>query len=44
MEGSEEVSKIEDYHSHNTRRLDVEGMKELLLKLNFIREDIGLEK
>lgn len=43
VEGSEEVSKIEDYHSHNTRRLDVEGMKELLLKLNFIREDIGLE-
>ena len=44
VEGSEEVSKIEDYHSHNTRRLDVEGMKELLLKLDFIREDLGLEK
>ena len=41
--GSEEVSKIEDYHSHNTRRLDVEGMKELLLKLCFIREDLGLQ-
>ena len=44
VEGSEEVSKIEDYHSHNTSRLDVEGMKELLLKLDFIREDLGLEK
>lgn len=44
VEGSEEVSKIEDYHSHNTRRLDVEGMKELLLKLDFVREDLGLEK
>ena len=44
VEGSEEVSKIEDYHSYNTRRLDVEGMKELLLKLDFIREDLGLEK
>lgn len=44
VEGNEEVSKIEDYHSHNTRRLDVEGMKELLLKLDFIREDLGLEK
>lgn len=43
VEGSEEVSKIEDYHSHNTRRLDVEGMKELLLKLDFVREDLGLE-
>lgn len=41
-DGNEEMSKIEDYHSHNTRRLDVEGMKELLLKLRFIREDLGL--
>ena len=42
--GNEELSKVEDYHSHNTRRLDVEGMKELLLKLRFIREDLGLEQ
>jgi UDP-glucose 4-epimerase len=42
-EGNEEVSRIEDYHSHNTRRLDVEGMKELLLKLRFVREDLGME-
>lgn len=42
VEGNEEVSKIEDYHSHNTRRLDVEGMKQLLLKLTFIREDLHL--
>ena len=41
-EGNEEISKIEDYHSHNTRRLNVEEMKELLLKLRFIREDLGL--
>ena len=41
--GNEEVSKIEDYHSHNTYRLDVEGMKKLLLKLRFIREDLGLQ-
>lgn len=41
-EGDEELSKIEDYHSHNTRPLDIEGMKELLLKLDFIREDLGL--
>ena len=40
--GNEDVSKVEDYHSHNTRRLDVEGMKELLLKLRFIQEDLGL--
>ena len=42
-QGNEEVAKIEDYHSHNTTRLDVEGMKKLLLKLRFIREDLGLE-
>lgn len=41
--GNEEVSKIEDYHSHNTKRLDVEGMKKLLLKLRFIQEDLGLK-
>lgn len=39
VEGSEDVSKIEDYHSHNTARLDVEGMKRLLLKLDMISQD-----
>lgn len=42
VEGNEAVSKIEDYHSHNTHRLDIEGMKNLLLKLDMIREDLGL--
>lgn len=42
--GNEDVAKIEDYHSHNTKRLGVEGMKELLLKLRFIQEDLGLIK
>ena len=41
-EGNEDVSKIEDYHSHNTSHLDVEGMKKQLLRLRFIREDLGL--
>ena len=41
--GNEEVSKVEDYHSHNTHRLNVEGTKELLMKLRFVREDMGLE-
>ena len=40
VEGSKSIAQIEDYHSHNTRRLDVAGMKELLLKLAFIREDL----
>ena len=42
-EGDHKVEQVEEYHSHNTHRLDVEGMKELLLKLNFIREDLGLQ-
>lgn len=41
--GNADVAKIEDYHSHNTCRLDVAEMKKLLLKLRFIREDLGLE-
>ena len=41
-DGSEDVSRIEDYHSHNTMRLDVEGMKEQLMRLRFIQEDLGL--
>lgn len=39
-EGVEKVSLIEDYHSHNTHRLDIEGTKKLLLKLPLVRKDI----
>lgn len=39
-EGNTKEVLIEEYHSHNTHRLDVEGMKELLKKLPIIREDI----
>ena len=41
VKGQEKVSAIEDYHSHNTERLDVEGMKKLLLKLDLVREAVG---
>lgn len=41
VKGQEKVSAIEDYHSHNTERLDVEGMKKLLLKLDLVREAAG---
>lgn len=37
-EGDQDLSKIEDYNSHNTARLDVTGMEELLLKLDFMRD------
>ncbi len=32
-----ETSEEEDYNSHNTKRLDVDGMKQLLLKLDFMQ-------
>ncbi len=38
----EDVSQIEEYHSDNTERLDVEGTKKLLLKLDIIKKDLGL--
>ena len=41
-EGNQEMSKIEDYHSHNTERLDVEGMKEQLMRLRFVQADLGM--
>ena len=40
VEGEEDISKIDDYHSHNTSRLDVEGMKKLLFKLELVRDTI----
>lgn len=35
--GEEKISRMVDYNSHNTERLDVEGMQNLLLKLNFMQ-------
>ena len=35
-QGEEAISVTEDYNSHNTQRLDVEGMTELLMKLTFM--------
>jgi len=36
-EGEQKISKLDDYNSHNTQRLDKDGMKRLLMKLDFIR-------
>lgn len=35
-QGEEKISITEDYNSHNTERLDVAGMQELLMKLTFM--------
>jgi UDP-glucose 4-epimerase len=39
-EGEKDVSIIEDYHSHNTEQLGVEGMKKLLKKLPLIKKEV----
>lgn len=41
VEGELEISKIDDYTSHNTDRLDIEGVKKTLMQLDIIREVIG---
>lgn len=37
-EGEREISEAQDYTSANTERLDVEGMRALLMKLEFVRD------
>jgi UDP-N-acetylglucosamine 4,6-dehydratase/5-epimerase len=39
-EGEPDVSTYDEYHSHNTERLDIEGMKKLLYKLPIIKKEI----
>lgn len=41
-EGGEDVSVVEDYHSHNTEQQDVEGMKVLLKGLPIVQEMMKL--
>jgi len=39
-EGEKDISKIEDYHSHNTKQEGVEGLKKLVSTLPLIRKEI----
>jgi UDP-N-acetylglucosamine 4,6-dehydratase len=41
IEGETKISEIDDYTSHNTERLSVDQVKEILLKLDFIKEQIN---
>lgn len=41
-EGEEAISHIEDYNSHNTRRLTVPEIKEKLLKLEYIKQELAV--
>ena len=39
-QGEERISHAEDYNSYNTERLNIEGMKLLLMKLDFMQAAI----
>ncbi len=39
-EGETDISKLDDYTSHNTLRLNVEQVKELLLSLDYIKSEL----
>lgn len=41
VEGKVEISKIDDYTSHNTHRLDIEEVRRTLMKLDIIREALN---
>ncbi|MCP5503334.1 MAG: polysaccharide biosynthesis protein [Leptospiraceae bacterium] len=41
VEGEQKVSELDDYTSHNTERLNIEGIKTLLLKLSYIQEELN---
>ena len=40
IEGETEVSVKEDYNSHNTKRLNVKEIKEILLKIEYIQNEL----
>lgn len=39
-DGQHQISGLEDYNSHNTERLSIPQLKELLLKLDFIQQQL----
>ena len=43
-QGEKSMAEIEDYHSHNTERLDVDGVKSLISKLAIVRKELFAEE
>ncbi|MFD2648775.1 polysaccharide biosynthesis protein [Devosia albogilva] len=41
VDGEQEIAQMEDYTSHNTHRLDVAGVKDVLMKLDVVRAALG---
>jgi UDP-N-acetylglucosamine 4,6-dehydratase/5-epimerase len=44
IEGQAQISQMEEYNSHSTVRLNIEETKKLLLRLESIREDLGIKE
>lgn len=42
VKGEQKISNFEDYHSHNTKRLSLKDMKEMLMVLDLIQTDLSL--
>lgn len=41
VEGELEIATFDDYTSHNTKQLDIKDVKKLLLKLDFVQEQLN---
>ena len=41
LEGEAQISQMEEYNSHNTQRLNIDETKQLLLRLDLIKEELG---
>lgn len=39
-EGAQDASLVEDYHSHNTVRLDLDGVKEFIANLGYVKKEL----
>jgi len=42
IEGESEISMQEDYNSHNTKRLNIKEIKEMLLKIDYIQDELDM--
>lgn len=43
-QGEKSMAEIEDYHSHNTERLDIDGVKKLISKLAIVKKELFAEE
>lgn len=41
VEGKQHISELDDYTSHNTERLSIQSIKDVLLKLGYIQEQLN---